>query len=176
MGNTRNQVGKAGLFVAGGVFRTALYVCVALLIFWVGKSAYQFGYDVFNQQAVSPGAGQEVTVVIPEGSSTYDVAKILKSKGLIKDSLVFFAQEKLSTYKGQMQAGNYLLSTAYTPTRIMGILSGDEEQSGVTQDTATVADGAAADNGSTDAAVSDGAVSDSGSTDSAANGEGDSNQ
>ncbi len=176
MGNTRNQVGKAGLFVAGGVFRTALYVCVALLIFWVGKSAYQFGYDVFNQQAVSPGAGQEVTVVIPEGSSTYDVAKILKSKGLIKDSLVFFAQEKLSTYKGQMQAGTYLLSTAYTPTRIMGILAGDEEQSGVTQDTATVADGAAADNGSTDAAVSDGAVSDRGSTDSAANGEGDSNQ
>lgn len=176
MGNTRNQVGKAGLFVAGGVFRTALYVCVALLIFWVGKSAYQFGYDVFNQQAVSPGAGQEVTVVIPEGSSTYDVAKILKSKGLIKDSLVFFAQEKLSTYKGQMQAGTYLLSTAYTPTRIMGILAGDEEQSGVTQDTATVADGAAADNGSTDSAVSDGAVSDSGSTDSAANGEGDSNQ
>lgn len=75
-----------------------------------------------------------------------------------------------------MQAGTYLLSTAYTPTRIMGILAGDEEQSGVTQDTATVADGAAADNGSTDAAVSDGAVSDSGSTDSAANGEGDSNQ
>ena len=79
MGNTRDQVGKAGLFVAGGIFRTAFYVCVAVLIFWIGKSAYQFGYNVFNQQAVSPGAGQEVTVVIPEGSSTYDVAKILKS-------------------------------------------------------------------------------------------------
>lgn len=50
-----------------------------------------------------------MTVVIPEGSSTYDVAKILKSKGLIDDSLVFFAQEKLSTYKGQMQAGTYLI-------------------------------------------------------------------
>ena len=72
MGNTRDQVGKAGLFVAGGIFRTAFYVCVAVLIFWIGKSAYQFGYNVFNQQAVSPGAGQEVTVVIPEGSSTYD--------------------------------------------------------------------------------------------------------
>ena len=140
MGNTRDQVGKAGLFVAGGIFRTAFYVCVAVLIFWIGKSAYQFGYNVFNQQAVSPGAGQEVTVVIPEGSSTYDVAKILKSKGLIDDSLVFFAQEKLSTYKGQMKAGTYLLSTAYTPTRIMGILAGDEEQTGVTQDTATAAD------------------------------------
>ena len=108
MGNTRDQVGKVGLFLASGVFRTAFYVCVALLIFWLGKSAYQFGYDVFNQQAVSPGAGQEVTVVIPDGASTYDVAKILKSKGLIQDSLVFFAQEKLSTYKGQMLSWHLL--------------------------------------------------------------------
>ena len=70
MSNTRNVVGKAGLILASGVFRTALYICVAVLIFWVGKSAYQFGYDVFNQQAVSPGDGQEVTVVIPDGAST----------------------------------------------------------------------------------------------------------
>ena len=42
-----------------------------------------------------------------------------------------------------MQAGTYLLSTAYTPTRIMGILAGDEEQTGVTQDSATAADTAA---------------------------------
>ena len=145
MGNTRDQVGKVGLFLASGVFRTAFYVCVALLIFWLGKSAYQFGYDVFNQQ--------EVTVVIPDGASTYDVAKILKSKGLIQDSLVFFAQEKLSTYKGQMKAGTYLLSTAYTPTRIMGILAGDEEQAGVSSDDGT---NAAADTGSD--ASSDGAA------------------
>lgn len=140
MSNTRDRVGKAGLFLAGTIFRAALYVCVAVLIFWVGKSSYQFGYNVFNQRAVSPGAGQEVTVVIPEGSSTYDVAKILKSKGLIQDAFVFYAQEKLSTYKGKMQAGTYLLSTAYTPTRIMGILAGDEEQAGVTSDTGTAAD------------------------------------
>ena len=37
----------------------------------------------------------------------------------------------------------HLLSTAYTPTRIMGILAGDEEQTGVTQDSATAADTAA---------------------------------
>lgn len=157
MGNTRDQVGKAGLFVASGIFRTAFYVCVAVLIFWIGKSAYQFGYNVFNQQAVSPGAGQEVTVVIPEGSSTYDVAKILKSKDLIDDSLVFFAQEKLSTYKGQMKAGTYLLSTAYTPTRIMGILAGDEEQTGVTQDTVATTDTQTADTGTADTQTADAA-------------------
>ena len=147
MGNTRDRVGKAGLFIAGGIFRAAFYVCVVVLVFWIGKSAYQFGYNVFNQQAVSPGAGQEVPVVIPEGSSTYDVAKILKSKGLIQDSLVFFAQEKLSTYKGQMQAGTYILSTAYTPVRIMGILAGDEEQAGVSQDNTAAAPEASAGEG-----------------------------
>ena len=56
MGNTRDQVGKAGLFVAGGIFRTAFYVCVAVLIFWIGKSAYQFGYNVFNQPGSRSGS------------------------------------------------------------------------------------------------------------------------
>ncbi|MCI5529610.1 MAG: solute-binding protein [Blautia sp.] len=131
MGNTRDQVGKAGLVIAGGVFRTALYICVAVLIFWGGKTAYQFGYNVFDQQAISPGAGQEVTVVIQEGSSVYDIGRILESKGLIEDAKVFYVQEKLSNYRGKLNAGTYLLSTAYTPTRIMGILAGDEEQEGV---------------------------------------------
>ena len=131
MGNTRDQVGKAGLVIAGGVCRTALYICVAVLIFWGGKTAYQFGYNVFDQQAISPGAGQEVTVVIQEGSSVYDIGRILESKGLIEDAKVFYVQEKLSNYRGKLNAGTYLLSTAYTPTRIMGILAGDEEQEGV---------------------------------------------
>ena len=131
MGNTRDQVGKAGLVIAGGVFRTALYICVAVLIFWGGKTAYQFGYNVFDQQAISPGAGLEVTVVIQEGSSVYDIGRILESKGLIEDAKVFYVQEKLSNYRGKLNAGTYLLSTAYTPTRIMGILAGDEEQEGV---------------------------------------------
>ena len=131
MGNTRDQVGKAGLVIAGGVFRTALYICVAVLIFWGGKTAYQFGYNVFDQQAISPGAGQEVTVVIQEGSSVYDIGRILESKGLIEDAKVFYVQEKLSNYREKLNAGTYLLSTAYTPTRIMGILAGDEEQEGV---------------------------------------------
>ena len=132
MGNTRDMIGKAGLVFAGGVFRIALYVCVAVFIFWAGKTTYQFGYDIFNQQAMSPGDGQEVTVVIKEDATSYDIAKTLKSKGLIEDTLVFWVQEKLSNYSGKMKPGTYLLSTAYTPNRIMGILAGDAEQEGAT--------------------------------------------
>ena len=70
--------------------------------------------------------------VIKEDATAYDIAKTLKSKGLIEDTLVFVIQEKLSNYSGKMRPGTYLLSTAYTPTRIMGILAGDAEQEGVT--------------------------------------------
>ena len=132
MSDTRERAGAAGVVVAGVFFKIALYVCVVVLLFWVGKASFQFGHDVFNQQAMSPGEGQEVTVVIKEDATAYDIAKTLKSKGLIEDSLVFVVQEKLSNYSGKMRPGTYLLSTAYTPTRIMGILAGDAEQEGVT--------------------------------------------
>ena len=64
MGDTRERAGAAGVAVAGVAFKIALYVCVVVLLFWIGKASYQFGHDVFNQQAMSPGEGQEVTVVI----------------------------------------------------------------------------------------------------------------
>lgn len=131
MADMRDKLGRAGVAVAGGFFRIAFYVCVAVLIFWLAKSTYQFGHDVFNQQAMSPGEGQEVTVVISEGSSVYRIGKILENKGLVENALVFYVQERLSNYHGQLKPGTYLLSTAYTPNRIMGILAGDEELEGV---------------------------------------------
>ena len=93
MGDTKDRVGAAGVIVAGGFFKIALYVCVAVLVIWIGKVTYQFGYNIFNQQAMSPGEGQEVTVVIKEDATAYDIAKTLKSKGLIEDTLVFVIQE-----------------------------------------------------------------------------------
>ena len=89
MSDTRERAGAAGVVVAGTFFKIVLYICVIVLLFWVGKASYQFGHDVF------------------------------------------YVQERLSTYHGKLQAGTYLLSTAYTPNRIMGILAGDDEQEGV---------------------------------------------
>ena len=81
---------------------------------------------------MSPGEGQEVTVVIKEDDSLYkNCQKLFRKKGLIESAPVFYVQERLSTYHGQLQPGTYLLSTAYTPNRIMGILAGDDEQEGV---------------------------------------------
>lgn len=130
MVDTRDKLGRAGVFLAGGVFKIALYICVIVFLIWVGKSTYQFGYNVFNQQAMSPGEGQQVTVVIKEGSSAYNVGRTLEQKGLVKDALAFAVQERMSAYHGQIKTGTYLLSTAYTPTRILAVLSGEDSEEG----------------------------------------------
>ena len=128
MADTREKVGRAGVFLAGGIFKVALYLCVIVLIIWIGKSSYEFGYDIFNQQAISPGEGVQVTVVVKDGASAYKIGKTLKQKGLIKDAKVFYVQERLSAYHGKLKAGTYLLSTAYTPNRMMAVMSGEESQ------------------------------------------------
>ena len=130
MADTRDKLGRVGVFLAGGVFKIALYICVIVFLIWVGKSTYQFGYNVFNQQAMSPGEGQQVTVVIKEGSSAYNVGRTLEQKGLVKDALAFAVQERMSAYHGQIKTGTYLLSTAYTPTRILAVLSGEDSEEG----------------------------------------------
>ena len=130
MADTRDKVGRAGVFLAGGVFKIALYICIIVFLIWIGKSTYQFGYDVFNQQAMSPGEGQQVTVVVKEGSSAYDVGRTLKQKGLVKNALAFAVQERMSASHGKIKAGTYLLSSAYTPTRILAVLSGEDNGEG----------------------------------------------
>ena len=130
MGDTRDRVGNAGVIVAGGAFKIALYVCIVVLIIWLGRLSYQFGHDIFDQQPMIPGEGQEITVVVKEDDSVYDIAKTLESKGLVEDAKVFWVQEKLSNYKGQMKPGTYLLSTAYEPSRLLAIMAGDAEQEG----------------------------------------------
>lgn len=130
MGDTRDRVGNAGVIVAGGAFKIALYVCIVVLIIWLGRLSYQFGHDIFDQQPMSPREGQEITVVVKEDDSVYDIAKTLESKGLVEDAKVFWIQEKLSNYKGQMKPGTYLLSTAYEPSRLLAIMAGNAEQEG----------------------------------------------
>ena len=37
MGDTKDRVGAAGVIVAGGFFKIALYVCVAVLVIWIDE-------------------------------------------------------------------------------------------------------------------------------------------
>ncbi|MFV0529049.1 MAG: endolytic transglycosylase MltG [Lachnospiraceae bacterium] len=109
------------------VRRIIFYLAIILLLIFVGKAAYSFGYDVFSQQAQSEEPGEEVTVVIKEGSSVLQMGSALQKKGLIRNQYAFFVQEKISSYKGKLQAGTYILNTSYSPEYIMSVLAGEVE-------------------------------------------------
>lgn len=115
---------KASSIVAGGFFRFAFYLGVTVAMIYAGKSAYDFGYNIFYQEAVaSEENARDITVVIKKGDSTYQMGKILEDKGLIEDAKVFVVQELLSSYKGKLQPGTYVLKTSMTADEIMGVLA-----------------------------------------------------
>ena len=99
---------KKSSIVAGGFLRFGLYVCVIIAVVYIGKSAFDFGYAIFNQVPMaSEEDGRDITVVVEDGDSVYQIGKNLKNKGLIEDAKIFVIQEKLSNYKGKLQAGTY---------------------------------------------------------------------
>ena len=50
--------------------------------------------------------------------------KRLQEKGLIERPVIFWAQEKLSDYRGKIKPGTYLLNTHETVDEMLAILSG----------------------------------------------------
>ena len=73
----------------------ALIVVIAVLVS-VGRRAYDFGYRVFAEEAVSAPPGKKVAVTIEDGISVSELSELLKSKRLIKDENVFWMQYHLS--------------------------------------------------------------------------------
>ena len=37
---------KKSSIIAGGFFRLGVYLCVAIAVIYIGKSAYDFGYEI----------------------------------------------------------------------------------------------------------------------------------
>lgn len=109
-----------------GILRLLIYICGIFLIVYLGKSAYSFGYDVLNQKpvAATEARGQDVTVIIREGTSTYAIGKLLKEKGLIQESpAVFWVQVRLSNYYGKLEPGSYILNTHQKVDEMLAILA-----------------------------------------------------
>lgn len=102
-------------------------VVIVIGIYRFGGYAYEFGHSLYDNEAMSDPPGKDVAIVVPEGAGVKNVALLLESKGLIKDSLVFCVQERLSKYHGQMKAGNYVLNTSQYAEQMLAILSGNEE-------------------------------------------------
>lgn len=107
--------------------KIAFSVMIALIIIYVGaalcSTAFDFGYRVFTEPAMTEGEGQDVLVQIKEGMSGREIGGVLEEKGLIRDGNLFYLQLMLSAYSKDMAPGVYTLNTSMTPKEMMVAIS-----------------------------------------------------
>ncbi|MBQ6415059.1 MAG: endolytic transglycosylase MltG [Butyrivibrio sp.] len=109
------------------VVKVVFIIFVAMLIVKYAKVAYDYGYHIFNQTAVSSGTGRTVSVTIKDGDTAKEIGEKLFGVGLITDKTLFKLQEMFSEYHGMEKAGTYELSTTMTPEEMLAVMSGGEK-------------------------------------------------
>ena len=111
----------------GFIVRASNLAIAILVIFRTGQKAYEFGFRIFTEEAMSPAPGRDVAVTIVQGDSTMDVGKMLEEKGLIRDYKLFFVQKKCSVYDDDIKPGFYTLNTSMTAEDMFAIIAGRKE-------------------------------------------------
>ena len=110
--------------VAAMIIKIALAAVIIVVVFRLAVYAYDFGYQVFADIPVSEGEGRTVSVVVSEGQSSRELAKMLEQKGLVNDANAFYIYERLSDYKDKLKPGVYELSTAMNAEEMLEIVCG----------------------------------------------------
>ena len=82
-GNNMNSK-EIGISAISGIIKVIVIIILLVVFVRLGQVGYDYGYQVFNQKAVSTGEGKSVTVTIKEGESIAELANDLKEKGLIE--------------------------------------------------------------------------------------------
>ena len=107
------------------VLKVVLAVVVVMLVYKGATLAYDYGYRVFAQEPMSAAPGFDMDIVVEDGMGPKEIGVLLESKGLIKDGTLFYLQNILSKYKGDLKAGTYTLNTSMTTEEMMAVISGE---------------------------------------------------
>ncbi len=123
--------------------KAAFVIIVIMLISKYAKLAYSYGYQIFNQSAVSSGTGRTVSFTVNSGDDVDTIADNLAGLGLIKDKTLFKLQERFSESHEKEKPGTYELSTSMTPEEMLTIMSGGQEgaEGGSDQESGDESDG-----------------------------------
>lgn len=113
--------------VLSAVVKIAVIIWIVNFIYGKTIQAYEFGYRVFTEEAVSPAPGREIQISVTEGKSSRDVAKILAEKGLVRDANLAFVQILCSEYRKTLKPGVYNLNTAMTIEEMLKTMSPEDE-------------------------------------------------
>lgn len=113
--------------VCGTILKVAAAVAVIMLIYRGSILAYDYGYRIFEEPAVSAGEGRVVSVTIPEDMSAGEMGQLFLSKGLIRDDRLFVLQYYFSEYRQDLKSGDFELSTAMTVEEMMETMTKEPE-------------------------------------------------
>ncbi len=109
-----------------------IYILCAVLVCFFLYKAFSFAFNIgkgltSQTENNNETLGEEVHIVIESGSSTQDIAEVLKENGLIESVVSFRLTSKMGGYDGTYRHGKYSLQKGLSDEEIMKIL-----QSGVT--------------------------------------------
>lgn len=101
-------------------FKAILFLLIAVLVCFV---CFRFAKGLMMTDGSEENlTGQTVSITIPAGASTADIAKILKENDLISSTITFRLSSKINGYDGTYQQGTYDVDTGMTNTQIMALL------------------------------------------------------
>ncbi len=110
-----------------------LYSFIIILVI-ISVSIYSLKEYVDNQlQPVAMENIKEIEVIIPKGSSSNKIAKMLKDNNLIRNELVFRFFAKYEKMDGRFKAGKYIFNNGMTQEEIMSKLV----EGGIAKDSVT---------------------------------------
>jgi UPF0755 protein len=114
--------------ISSTIIKIAIAAAVIMVVFRLAIYAYDFGFQIFADQPVSSGDGRTVSVVVSDGLSDRELAKLLEQKGLVNDANVFYMQLKLSD--DEVVSGAYELNTAMTASEMITAMSASSSEQG----------------------------------------------
>lgn len=118
--------------VVGSIVETIIKVAALLFlisfVYDTAMKAYDFGYRVFAEEAMTTGEGRIISIYVEPDDSVMDIGKNLEEKGLIRDANLFFVQELLSENHGKINPGIYDLSTSMKSDEMLTIMAAEQEE------------------------------------------------
>lgn len=104
-------------------------VLLLLVTIFAGNRLYNFGYDVFNEKAMSDESNAvTVTITIDSDDSASDIAHTLADRGMVNGWLLFFAQLTFSGDADDIISGTYTLTTDMLPSEIITMITTTTEE------------------------------------------------
>ena len=105
--------------VCGTILKVAAAVWIIMIIYRGAIMAYDYGYRVFEEPAMSEGEGRVVSVTVTENMSPKEMGQLFLSKGLIRDDRLFVLQYYFSEFRKDLKTGDFEFSTAMTVEEMM---------------------------------------------------------